>query len=201
MGVRKIFYGLGLVLIASATAFPQAELGDPVPFIFGGTACRVLVRSIPSGSIVILQIGGGETPLCPATGGENLFPEVQVFEDRFFVMWAHYGIEETGLGIYDSRTADSRILPLPGLSFISSPMMVFQRQNPRGIMILGNASNNDDIFFLDLRDGCLTNLTRTSASEKWFAIQPASGGLLVSTATLRAATTSIISAPMLSSRV
>lgn len=185
MGVRKIFYGLGLVLIASATAFPQAELGDPVPFIFGGTACRVLVRSVPSGSTVILQMRGGETPLCPAAGGENLFPEVQVFEDRFFVMWAHYEKGKTGLGIYDSRTEDGRITPLPGLSFLSSPMMVLQGQSLRGVMILGNSSNNDDIFFLDLRDGCLTNLTRTPASEKWFAIQPAAGGLLVSTATLR----------------
>ena len=185
MRVRKIVIGLGLVLITSAPAFPQAELGDPVPFIFGGMTCSVLVRSIPSGSIVILQMGGGETPLCPAAGGENLFPEVQVFGDRFFVMWAHYGIEETGLGIYDSLTADSRLIPLPGLSFISSPMMVFQGQNPRGVMILGNASNNDDIFFLDLRDGCLTNLTLTPVSEKWFTIQPAAGGLLISTATLR----------------
>ena len=185
MGVRKIVIGLGLVLITSASAFPQAELGDPVPFIFGGMACSLLVRSIPSGSIVILQMGGGETPLCPAAGGENLFPEVQVFGNRFFVMWAHYGIEETGLGIYDSRTADGRIIPLPGLSFISSPKLVFQGQNPRGVIILGNASNNDDLFFLDLRDGCLTNLTLTPTSEKWFAIQPSAGGLLISTATLQ----------------
>jgi lysophospholipase L1-like esterase len=184
MDARKIIVGLGLVLIASAAAFPQQEVGDPVPFILGGTACRVIVRSVPSGSVVILQMTGGETQLCPAAGGENLFPEVQVFKDRFFVMWAHYENGETGLGIYDSRTADGRIIPLPGLSFLGSPKMVLQGQNPRGVMILGNSSNNDDIFFLSLPDCGLTNLTNTPASEKWFVIQPAAGGLLVSTATL-----------------
>jgi lysophospholipase L1-like esterase len=184
MAAWKFIVGLGLVLIAAAAAFPQEELGDPIPFSFGGTACRVIVRSVPSGSVVILQMMGGETPLCPAVGGENLFPVVQVFGDRFFVMWAHYGKEETGLGIYDSRTTDGRVIPLPGLSFVSSPMMVLQGKSPRGVMILGNSSNNDDIFFLDLPDCSLTNMTCTPASEKWFAIQPKAGGLMVSTATL-----------------
>jgi len=184
MAAWKFIVGLGLVLIAAAAAFPQEELGDPILFSFRGTACRVIVRSVPSGSVVILQMMGGETWLCPAAGGENLFPVVQVFEDRFFVMWTHYGKEETGLGIYDSRTTDGRVIPLPGLSFVSSPMMVLQGQSPRGVLILGNSSDNDDIFFLTLFDCGLTNLTRTPASEKWFAIQPAADGLLVSTATL-----------------
>jgi lysophospholipase L1-like esterase len=185
MGMRKIIIGLGLVLITAAAVLPQDELGNPIPFSFGGTTCRVIVRSVPSGSVVILQMMGGETPLCPAEGGENLFPAVEVFGDRFFVMWAHYEKEETGLGIYDSRTTDGRVIPLPGLSFVSSPTMVLQGQSPRGVMILGNSSDNDDIFFLNLLDCSLTNLTRTPPSEKWFAIQPAAGGLLVSTATLR----------------
>jgi len=184
MDMRKIIVGLGLVLVASAAAFPQDELGNPIPFIYGGTAGRVFVRSIPSGTSVILESGGGEVTLCPEAGGENLFPKVQVFADRFFVMWAHYGNEETGLGIYDSRTAGGRIIPLPGLSFLSSPRMILQGQSPCGVMILGNSSHNDDIFFLDLRDGSVTNLTCTEASEKWFAIQPAAGGLLISTETL-----------------
>ena len=184
MGMRKIIVGLGLVLVASAAAFPQDELGNPIPFSFGGTAGRVIVRSVPSGSVVILQMMGGETQLCPEAGGENLFPEVQVFKDRFFVMWAHYENEETRLGIYDSRTAGGRIIPLPGLSFLSSPRMVLQGQSPCGVMILGNSSHNDDIFFLDLRDGSVTNLTCTEASEKWFVIQPSAGGLLISTETL-----------------
>ena len=184
MGMRKIVIGLGLVLVASAAAFPQDELSDPIPFICGGTAGRVFVRSISSGTSVILESGGGEVTLCPEAGGENLFPKVQVFADRFFVMWAHYGNEETGLGIYDSRTASGRIIPLPGLSFLSSPRMILQGQSPCGVMILGNSSHNDDIFFLDLRDGSVTNLTCTEASEKWFVIQPSAGGLLVSTETL-----------------
>ena len=184
MDTRKVFIGLGLVLITAAAAFPQDELGDPIPFSCAGTAGRVFVRSIPSGSSVILESGGGEVTLCPEAGGENLFPNVQVFADRFFVMWAHYGNGETGLGIYDSRAAGGRIMPLPGLSFLSSPRMILQGQSPRGVMILGNSSHNDDIFFLDLSDGGVTNLTRTEASEKWFAIQPAAGGLLVSTETL-----------------
>lgn len=184
MDTRKVFIGLGIVLITAAAAFPQDELGDPIPFSCAGSAGRVFVRSIPSGSSVILESGGGEVTLCPEAGGENLFPKVQVFADRFFVMWAHYGNGETGLGIYDSRTASGRIIPLPGLSFLSSPRIVLQEQSPIGIMMLGNSSHNDDIFFLDLRDGGMTNLTRTPDSEKWFAIQPATGGLLVSTATL-----------------
>lgn len=182
---RTIVVGFGLVLIIATAVYPQDQIGDSILFSFGKTTGQVVVRSVPSGSVVILQTTGGEVQLCPAEGGENLFPEVQVFKDRFFVMWAHYKENgEAGLGIYDSWTSASRIIPLPVLSFVSSPKMILQGQNPRGIMILGNSSNNDDIFFLDLPACRLTNLTNTVASEKWFSIQPAAGGLLISTATL-----------------
>ena len=75
MDARKIIVGLSFVLIASAVAIPQEELGDPSPFSFGGTAGRVIVRSVPSGSVVILQMMGGETQLCPAAGGRTFFPK------------------------------------------------------------------------------------------------------------------------------
>jgi lysophospholipase L1-like esterase len=90
------------------------------------------------------------------------------------------------LGLYDSRAGGAgRTIPMDGLSFIGSPVLVEDPPFPGGVVFLGNASDNDDIFFYDLFSGLLANLTRTPASEKLFKIERAAGGILIYAETLR----------------
>jgi len=90
-----------------------------------------------------------------------------------------------GLGIYDSASAASRVLSLPSFSFLSTPTLVFQGREPRGIVFLGNESGNDDVYFLDLWGSGVVNLSRTRVSEKKFTVAAEADGILVSTVTLQ----------------
>jgi len=175
-------------LFALVLALPlkaQTETGEPVTFGIKGKTYRVSSMAVPSGRAVILQDREGEKILSPPGRGENLFPVVQARMDHFFILWTRYLGPETGLGIYDSRSGGGRIVPLPGLTFMSSPSLVYAGPEPRGVVFRGNASGNDDLFFLDLWTGRLINLTRTPVSEKRFTIARVPGGILISTATLR----------------
>jgi lysophospholipase L1-like esterase len=178
--------GRGVLLLVLTTAvYPQTEPWDPVSFISGGKDYRLVVRCVPSGgSFVVLSDGKKETVLGGA-GGENLFPVAQVSGDRFHILWVHYQYGHTGLGLYDSATRSSFIIPLPGLKFAGSPVLVEQAGGPAGLVFLGNASDNDDVFFFDLRANSLTKVTRTAWSEKWFATEAGPGGILLLAISLR----------------
>src|SRR4030042_1661826 len=172
--------GRGVLLLVLTTAvYPQTEPWDPVSFISGGKDYRLVVRCGPSGgSFVVLSDGKRETVLGGA-GGENLFPVAQVSGDRFHILWVHYQDGHTGLGLYDSATRSSFIIPLPGLKFAGSPVLVEQAGGPAGLVFLGNASDNDDVFFFDLRANSLTKVTRTAWPEKWFATEARPGRALL----------------------
>ncbi|MHB8094777.1 MAG: SGNH/GDSL hydrolase family protein [Candidatus Aminicenantales bacterium] len=180
-----IALGALFALISAPSLTAQTETGEPVSFEIKGKTYRVSTRAVPSGSALILQNREGEKTLSPPGRGENLFPVVQTRTDHFFVLWTRYLGPETGLGLYDSRSESGRILPLPGLTFMSSPSLVYAGPEPRGVVFRGNASGNDDLFFLDLWTGRLINLTRTDVSEKGFTVENIPGGILISTATLR----------------
>jgi lysophospholipase L1-like esterase len=174
-----------LLLVLTTIAYPQTEPWDPVSFMSGGKDYRLVVRCVPSGeSFVVLSDGKRETVLGGA-GGENLFPVAQVSGDRFHILWVNYQDGHTGLGLYDSETSSSLIIPLPGLKFAGSPVLVEQAGGPAGLVFLGNDSDNDDVFFLDLRANSLTNVTRTAWSEKWLATEAGPGGVLLRTISLR----------------
>ncbi len=169
----------GVLFLALATAaFPQSEPWAPVSFAAGGKTYRLVVRCVPTGSFVVLSDGKRETVLGGA-GGDNLFPSAQVADGRFHVLWVNYRDGRAGLGLYDSGTRTSRVIPLDGLKFAASPVLIERAGRLFGAVLLGNASNNDDIFFLDLRDNRLTNVSRTSWSEKSFTVEVAPGGVLV----------------------
>jgi lysophospholipase L1-like esterase len=175
----------GVLISLTRPLFCQSELGDAQTFAAAGSPCRVLVRTHPAGgTAVILQSRGGERAISPP-GGENLFPKVQICGDHFYVLWVRYQAGRAFLGLYDSRTGSAgRIIPILGLSFLGSPVLVEDAPFPGGVVFLGNASDNDDIFYYDLFLGRLVNLTKTPASEKLFTIERASGGILISTETL-----------------
>jgi lysophospholipase L1-like esterase len=185
MTALSVGRGVLMLLVLAAAAHPQTEPWDPVSFISGGRDYRLVVRCLPSGeSFVVLSDGKRETVLGGA-GGENLFPVAQVSGDRFYILWVNYQDRHTGLGLYDSETSSSLIIPLPGLKFAGSPVLVEQAGRPAGLVFLGNASDNDDIFFFDLRTNSLTNVTRTAWSEKWFATEAGHGGVLLRVISLR----------------
>jgi len=185
MTALSVGRGALILLVLATAAYPQTEPWDPVSFISGGKDYRLVVRCMPSGeSFVVLSDGKRETVLGGA-GGENLFPVAQVSVDGFHILWVYYQDRHTGLGLYDSETSSSLIIPLPGLKFAGSPVLVKQARRPAGLVFLGNASDNDDIFFFDLRTNSLTNVTRTAWSEKWFATEAGHGGVLLRVISLR----------------
>jgi len=168
-----------LLFVLATAAYPQTEPWDPVLFASGGKNYRLVVRCLPSGdSFVVLSDGREETVLGDAQG-ENLFPVAQVSGDCFYVLWVRYQDGSTGLGLYDSRTKSSRIIPLPGLKFAGSPVLIEQAGQSAGLVFLGNESDNDDVFFHDLWTNHLTNVTRTAWSEKWFRTEAVPEGVLL----------------------
>lgn len=179
-----LFAGASLFLGAADSR--QRELGDPITFTHSGDACRVSVRAQPAGgTAIVLESRTGERTLSPA-GGDNLFPKVQTSGDRLYVLWVRYQAGGISLGLYDSHDGSAgRTIPIDGLSFIGSPVVVEEPPHARGIVFLGNESDNDDIFFLDLISGRLINLTRTPASEKRFVVESTPGGIRVRADMLR----------------
>jgi lysophospholipase L1-like esterase len=185
MSALSVGRGALLLLVLTSVAYPQIEPWDPVSFISGGKDYMLVVRCMPSGeSFVVLSDGKSETVLGGA-GGENLFPVAQVSGERFYVLWVHYQDGRTGLGLYDSGTRSSYIIPLPGLKFAGSPVLVEQAGQLAGLVFLGNASDNDDVFFCDLTANSLANVTRTAWSEKWFATETGPDGILLRAISLR----------------
>lgn len=174
-----------LLVVLATAGYPQTEPWDPVSFVSGGKTYQLVVRCMPSGeSFVVLSDGKSETVLGEA-GGENLFPVAQVSGDRFHVLWVHCRDGQMGFGLYDSETRLSRIIPLPGLKFAGSPILLDEPGRSAGILFLGNASDNDDVFFLDLGENRLMNITRTAWSEKWFTAEVGPGGVLLRTISLK----------------
>jgi len=185
MTALSVGRGCLLFLLLMSSAFPQTEPWEPTVFTSSGNEYRLVVRCLPSGeSFIVLSDEKRET-LLGAEGGENLFPVVQTNPDGFHVLWVLYRDRQTGLGLYDSQTKSSRIIPLPGLSFAGSPRLVEQSGLPIGLVFLGNASANDDVFFFDLRTESLSNITRTAASEKEFFAEAGPNGILLRALSLR----------------
>ena len=173
-----------IFLFTAALAFSQSEIGEPIPFKSGGRDYRLTVRAVAGGSAVFLQ-GGGSDKKLSLGGGEDLFPVVKTLDDRFFVLWIHHQPGMMGFGLYDSMVDSGRVVFLSDFSFLSTPTLVLQGREPLGIIFLGNSSGNDDIFYLDLWDGDLVNLSRTPVSEKRFSVESDAGGVLVSASTLQ----------------
>jgi lysophospholipase L1-like esterase len=183
MTARNLILGVCILALTTA-AFSQEEPWDPASFTSGGRAYRLVVRCVPSGSYVVLSDGEKETVLGGA-GGDNLFPSAQVSGTGFHVLWVNYQGGRAGLGLYDSGTRTSRVISLDGLKFAGSPVLVRRAERPFGVVLLGNASNNDDVFFLDLRQNSLVNVSRTSWSEKKFTVETVPAGILVRAESLK----------------
>jgi lysophospholipase L1-like esterase len=177
--------GVGLFLVLVTIGLAQTEPWEPVLFTAGQTDYRLAVRCLPSGESYLVLADGRSETILGAAGCENLFPAVEPAQDGFHILWVFYKDGQAGLGLYDSRTGSSLIIALPGLKFAGSPVLFEHSGQPVGLVFLGNASDNDDVFFFDLRSHRLTNITRTSWSEKEFSLETGSNGTLIRTVSLR----------------
>ncbi len=177
--------GVLLLLVLASSAFAQTEPWELLIFTSAGKDYRLIVRCPSAGeSFLVLSDEKSETVLGEA-GSENLFPVVKAARDGFHIIWILYQDGHAGLGLYDSKTGQSRIIPLPGLKFAGSPDLIEQDGLPAGLVFIGNESDNDDIFFFDLRVSRLTNITRTAWSEKEFSTETGPNGTLVQAVSLR----------------
>jgi lysophospholipase L1-like esterase len=178
---RWILFLLGLAI----AAYPQAGPWAPVAFTCGGKAYQLSVRCLLSGESFVVLFDGTKETVLGEPGGENVFPVAQVSGQRFYVLWIRYQDAFAGLGLYDSGTGFSRTFPLPGMKFAGSPVLVERDGWSSALIFLGNDSNNDDVFFLDLVTESLANITRTAWSEKSFAAECTPDGISLRTVSLR----------------
>lgn len=117
--------------------------------------------------------------------GENLFPEVQIEADNFFITWIHYQKNNVRICWYDSMLRESKILTFSGFNFIGAKELIFdETHKPWGMVFLGNNSDNDDLFVYNFFNRQLKNLTLTPVSEKNFLLEKEGNAVFIKTETL-----------------
>jgi lysophospholipase L1-like esterase len=132
-----------------------------------------------------LVLGGqGERNLSAAMAGENILLGTRAGRDNFYVFWLNYQKGSLHLACYDHDLDASRELPLSGFSFFGAPEIVEREGGLRGLVFLGNRSDNDDVFYYDIEKDLLAPLTATPFSEKGFTLLDRDGHLEIESESL-----------------
>jgi len=162
---------LPLVLILALFAMP-ARAEEKARFFFQNRSLEILTRNVaPRHSRLILRRDGESREISRGIGGINHHPRAAPLGDFFLIAFHNFREGRARLYLYDSRDQSTRALvDIPGFKFISPPVFFPAGQPPKGIVFLGNRSDNDDLFYLDLRRNTLCSLTDTPVSEKKFWI-------------------------------
>jgi lysophospholipase L1-like esterase len=133
--------------------------------------------------------------------GENLFPNVRIHGDHFYVTWIlarnQYNHQQQRYQqhvypcYYDSYSDTSHIIPWDGFRFLSNPYLVFRGSHPRALVFLGRRfdndngdNNNDEVFAYHLAAHRLINITRTPENEKSFSVIEEHGGFSIRAETI-----------------
>ncbi len=124
--------------------------------------------------------------------GENLFPNVRIHGNHFYITWILSRDHQVYGCYYDSFTGTSHMIPCEGFHFLSRPYLVFQgpHRQPRAMVFLGNRpgidndKNNDEVFAYHLGTGRLFNLTKTPENEKLFSVIEENRGFSLRTETI-----------------
>lgn len=124
--------------------------------------------------------------------GENLFPNVRIRGNHFYITWILSRDQQVYGCYYNSFTGTSHMIPCEGFHFLSSPYLVFQGPHPRplAMVFLGrrpgidNDKNNDEVFAYHLETGRLFNLTKTPENEKVFSVIEENRGFSLRTETI-----------------
>ncbi|MCK5057994.1 MAG: hypothetical protein KAT34_15165 [Candidatus Aminicenantes bacterium] len=120
---------------------------------------------------IILHHGGSEKNLSLDMPGENMYPEIEVHEDHFYVTWINYKGNGESVCLYDSRTDFSRVLVSGSLKHITRDRkIIFQDSFPVALIFKANNSDNYDLFCYSFLTGEIKNITNTPAHETKFHI-------------------------------
>jgi len=153
-----------------------------------------------AGCHVFLTSGKTQKNLSLDFTGENLFPNVQVHGDHFYVTWilskkhqqqhSHQQRDQQHVYAcyYDSYSDTSHGIPRDrtGFHFLSNPYLVFRGSHPRALVFLGKRldNDNDEVFAYDLKTDRVINVTQTPENEKVFSIIEEHGGFSLRTETI-----------------
>ena len=130
--------------------------------------------------------------------GENLFPNIRVHGDHFYVTWIlsgnhHHNQQQHDQPkvyacYYDSYSNTSHMIPrnCDGFHFLSKPYLVFRGSHPQALVFLGKRLDNDDdeVFAYHLETHRLINVTQTPKNEKAFSVIEEHGGFFLRTETI-----------------
>lgn len=182
---------LGFILIF-ATVFVLKAV-EPKPFFqefaFQGKAYAVFVDQIDSLTDVFLTGRGSPVPISRSFRGENIAPAVCVGSDNFYITWINYqSRREVFIGRYDHVSQQSFRHPLGFFHFVAAPQLVLAEEKPIGLLFLANRTGNDDLFYLDLNENILRNISDSTVSEKSFSWRWQEGLLVITAVTLSATT-------------
>jgi len=152
-----------------------------------------------AGCDIFLTSDKGRKNLSLDFTGENLFPNVQIHGDHFYVTWIlaknhnyqQYQQQEIYGCYYDSYSDTSHVIPCDGFRFLSNPYLVFQGPRPLALVFLGRRfdndnddNNNDEVFAYHLVAHRLINITQTPENEKSFTVGEENGALSLRTETI-----------------
>ncbi len=128
--------------------------------------------------------GAADRELSAGMEGENIYLRARTAGGNVYVFWLNRRDEVTRLAYHDVQRDQSRLLPLSDFSFIGPPEIIEENGEPRGLVFLGNRSDNDDIFYFDFAAQWLAALTKTPFSEKGFTLVEEGGRLEIETQSL-----------------
>jgi lysophospholipase L1-like esterase len=134
---------------------------------------------------IVLQ-GPADINLSSGMEGENIFLGSRTGRSNLYTFWINRCDSALRLAYYDLERDSSRLLVMSGFKFIALPEIVENGDALRGLVFLGNRSNNDDLFYYDLEKDRLSQLTATPFSEKGFTLSETDGRLEIGTSSLSA---------------
>lgn len=120
---------------------------------------------------IMLYYEGVEKNLSKDISGENMYPEVEVYEGHFYVSWMNYNRGGESLCFYDSYQDCSLVIVTGGLKHISrNRKIIFTGSFPWALIFKAVSLDNYDLFCYSFITGRMKNITNTPANEKRFHI-------------------------------
>jgi lysophospholipase L1-like esterase len=176
-----------IFLIVFATAAHGLSLDKKTAWLekfeFQGREYSLAARFSPPRADIVLQ-GPSNVNLSSGMEGENIYLGNKTGRDNLYTFWINYSNSSVRLAFYDFQLNRSRVLAMPGFSFIGLPEIIESGGGLLGLVFLGNRSDNDDIFYYELENDLLTQLTATPFSEKGFTLRENDGRLEIETSSL-----------------
>ena len=173
-----------LTFLIALSLFAQEEGLRPVAFHFRGALYLLYVQKTPLGADIILEKDGQYTTLSSDMDGENICPAAWESGEDTVITWVNYRSGEAAIGWWLMRSGTGGLERPEKFKFISTPQVFFTDGFPRALVFLGNRSDNDDVFLLDLLHKTLVNISDTPYSEKRFSLSGSGEILRIETESL-----------------